>query len=29
LWKNPEHLTVRQRGTLAHLAEVNQHRDKA
>jgi transposase len=29
LWKNPEHLTVRQRGTLARVAEVNQHLYKA
>ena len=25
LWKNPEHLTGRQRGKLARVAEVNQH----
>jgi len=29
LWKNPEHLTVRQRGTLARVAQVNQHLYKA
>ena len=29
LWKNPEHLTVRQRGKLARVAEVNQHLYKA
>jgi transposase len=29
LWKNPEHLTVRQRGKLARVAEVNQQRYKA
>ena len=29
MWKHPEHLTVRQRGTLAHLAHLNQHRYKA
>jgi transposase len=29
LWKNPEHLTVRQRGKLARVAQVNQHRYKA
>jgi transposase len=29
LWKNPEHLTVRQRGTLARVADVNQHLYKA
>jgi transposase len=29
LWKNPEHLTVRQRGKLARLAQVNQHLYKA
>lgn len=29
LWKNPEHLTVRQRGKLARVADVNQHLYKA
>lgn len=29
LWKNPEHLTVRQRGKLARVAQVNQHLYKA
>jgi len=29
LWKNPEHLTVRQRGTLARVADVNQQLYKA
>jgi transposase len=29
LWKNPEHLTVRQRGTLARVAQVNRHLDQA
>jgi transposase len=29
LWKNPEDLTVRQRGTLARVAAVNQHLYKA
>jgi transposase len=29
LWKNPEHLTGRQRGKLARVAEVNQHLYKA
>jgi transposase len=29
LWKNPEDLTVRQRGKLARVAEVNQHLYKA
>jgi transposase len=29
LWNNPEHLTVRQRGTLARVAALNQHLDKA
>jgi transposase len=29
LWKNPEHLTGRQRGKLARVAQVNQHLYKA
>jgi len=29
LWKNPEHLTVRQRSKLARVAALNQHLDKA
>jgi len=29
LWKNPEHLTVRQRGKLARVAQVNRHLYKA
>jgi len=29
LWKNPEHLTVRQRGKLARVADVNRHLYKA
>jgi transposase len=29
LWKNPEHLTGRQRGKLARVADVNQHLYKA
>ena len=29
LWKNPEHLTVRQHGTLARVAQVNRHLYKA
>jgi transposase len=29
LWKNPEHLTMRQRGKLARVADVNQHLYKA
>ena len=29
LWKNPEHLTVRQRSKLARVADVNQHLYKA
>jgi transposase len=29
LWKNPEHLTVRQHGKLARVADVNRHLDKA
>ena len=29
LWKNPEHLTVRQRGKLARVAALNRHLYKA